>query len=88
MGVYDKRWVTTHCEVLKELGSNNVMVVHGEDGLDEITLSKNTHICELKNKRIVEGYSKLNLSKREQDIALTLHKEIERAIKKNLICTI
>ncbi len=52
LGVYDKRWVTTHCEVLKELGSNNVMVVHGEDGLDEITLSKNTHICELKNKRI------------------------------------
>tara|TARA_Y100001970_G_scaffold291711_1_gene429954 strand:- start:3027 stop:4028 length:1002 start_codon:yes stop_codon:yes gene_type:complete len=52
LGVYDKRWITTHCEVLKELGSNNVMVVHGEDGLDEITLSKNTHICELKNKRI------------------------------------
>ena len=52
LGVYDKRWVTTHCEVLKELGSNNVMVVHGEDGLDEITLSNKTHICELKDKRI------------------------------------
>jgi anthranilate phosphoribosyltransferase len=28
------------------------MVVHGFDGLDEITLSQNTHICELKDKKI------------------------------------
>ena len=52
LGVYDKKWLNTHCEVLKELGSNNVMVVHGVDGLDEITLSQNTHICELKNQTI------------------------------------
>ena len=52
LGVYDKKWLITHCEVLKELGSNNVMVVHGEDGLDEITLSKNTYVCELKDKKI------------------------------------
>ena len=38
LGVYDKKWLNIHCEVLKELGSNNVMVVHGLDGLDEITL--------------------------------------------------
>jgi anthranilate phosphoribosyltransferase len=52
LGVYDKKWLNTHCEVLKELGSNNVMVVHGVDGLDEITLSQNTHICELKDQTI------------------------------------
>jgi len=52
LGVYDKRWLNTHCEVLNELGSNKVMVVHGFDGLDEITLSQNTYICELKNKKI------------------------------------
>jgi anthranilate phosphoribosyltransferase len=52
LGVYDKKWLNIHCEVLKELGSNNVLVVHGFDGLDEISLSMNTHICELKNKRI------------------------------------
>jgi len=52
LGVYDKKWLNTHCEVLKELGSNKVMVVHGYDGLDEITLSQNTHICELKDKKI------------------------------------
>ena len=52
LGVYDKKWLNTHCEVLKEMGSNNVMVVHGVDGLDEITLSQNTHICELKDQTI------------------------------------
>ena len=38
--------------MLNELGSNKVMVVHGFDGLDEITLSQNTYICELQNKKI------------------------------------
>ena len=52
LGVYNEKWLTTHCEVLKDLGSHNVMVVHGVDGLDEITLSKNTLICELKDKTI------------------------------------
>ncbi len=52
LGVYDQKWLSTHCEVLRDLGSNNVMVVHGTDGLDEITLSKNTLIYELKDKTI------------------------------------
>ena len=52
LGVYDKKWLTTHCETLKELGSKNVLVVHGYDGLDEITLTNNTYICELKNNNI------------------------------------
>ncbi|MDC6448517.1 anthranilate phosphoribosyltransferase, partial [Alphaproteobacteria bacterium] len=52
LGVYDKKWLNIHCEVLNELGSNKVMVVHGFDGLDEITLCQNTHICELKDKKI------------------------------------
>ena len=52
LGVYDKKWLNTHCEVLKELGSKNVLVVHGLDGLDEISLSANTHICELKDNKI------------------------------------
>ena len=52
LGVYDKKWLTTHCETLKELGSKNVLVVHGYDGMDEITLTNNTYICELKNNNI------------------------------------
>ena len=50
--MYNQKWLSTHCEVLRDLGSHNVMVVHGTDGLDEITLSKNTLICELKDKTI------------------------------------
>ena len=52
LGVYDKKWVKIHCEVLKALGSKNAMVVHGEDGLDEISLSGVTHISELRNNKI------------------------------------
>tara|TARA_Y100001970_G_scaffold252961_1_gene327206 strand:- start:915 stop:1916 length:1002 start_codon:yes stop_codon:yes gene_type:complete len=52
LGVYNEKWLSTHCEVLKDLGSQNVMVVHGIDGLDEITLSNNTLISELKEKKI------------------------------------
>ena len=52
LGVYDKRWLNTHCEALKDLGSKKVMIVHGFDGLDEITLSQNTYICELKENKI------------------------------------
>jgi len=54
LGVYDKKWVKIHCEVLKELGSTRAMVVHGKDGLDEISLSGITFIAELKDNKITE----------------------------------
>ncbi len=56
LGVFDEKWLNTHCEVLNELGANKVMVVHGFDGLDEITLSHNTYICELKD-NIITNYN-------------------------------
>ena len=54
LGVFDNKWVKIHCEVLKELGSKRALVVHGHDGLDEIAISKNTNIAELKNNKINE----------------------------------
>jgi len=54
LGVFDKKWLVIHCEVLKELGSERAMIVHGKDGLDEITLTNNTLIAELKNNQIKE----------------------------------
>ena len=54
LGVFDKRWVSIHCKTLKELGSERAMVVHGDDGLDEISLSGVTLISELKNGIIKE----------------------------------
>ena len=54
LGVFDNKWVKIHCEVLKDLGSNHALVVHGQDGLDEISLSGNTNIAELKDGIIKE----------------------------------
>lgn len=54
LGVFDRKWLRPIAEVLKELGSNHVMVVHGSDGMDEITLSGPTYVAELKNGEITE----------------------------------
>ena len=52
LGVFDKKWINVHCEVLKDLGSEKAMVVHGEDGLDEISLCSKTLIAELIDNKI------------------------------------
>ncbi|WP_046488932.1 anthranilate phosphoribosyltransferase [Candidatus Methylopumilus planktonicus] len=52
LGVYDKLLTQTMAEVLSKLGSEHVMVVHGEDGMDEISISSPTTVTELKNKTI------------------------------------
>jgi anthranilate synthase/phosphoribosyltransferase len=49
MGVYDKELVTPLARVLANLGVKNAMVVHGNDGLDEVSISSPTTICELKD---------------------------------------
>ncbi len=54
LGVYDKKWVRIHCEVLKKFGSKKCMVVNGYDGLDEISLSSPTKVSEIKNDKIIE----------------------------------
>ena len=49
LGVFDKAWVEPLAQVLKNLGSNHVLVVHAEDGLDEISVGSETHVAELKD---------------------------------------
>lgn len=49
LGVYSADWLQPAAEVLQALGSNHVMVVHSNDGLDEISISAKTHCVELKN---------------------------------------
>lgn len=49
IGVFDKQWLVPVAEVLKKLGSRHVLVVHAEDGLDEISIAAPTHVAELKN---------------------------------------
>ncbi len=52
IGVFDKRWVVPVAEVLKKLGSQHVLVVHAEDGLDEISIAAPTDVAELKNGQV------------------------------------
>jgi anthranilate phosphoribosyltransferase len=54
MGVFHPDLVGIQARVLQRLGSHHVMVVHGSDGLDEITLSGETLVAELKDGEISE----------------------------------
>lgn len=52
LGVYDENLVEPLANVLKNLGVKRAMVVHGHDGLDEITLCATTTVCEVANGNI------------------------------------
>ncbi|WP_093069776.1 anthranilate phosphoribosyltransferase [Thiothrix caldifontis] len=54
LGVFDQHWVRPMAEVLKNLGSKHVMVVHAADGLDEISTAALTFVAELKDGVITE----------------------------------
>ena len=56
LGVADGSLLEKLALVLQNLGCHHALVVHGEDGLDEITLTGRTQVCELKESRI-ESYS-------------------------------
>jgi anthranilate phosphoribosyltransferase len=47
MGVYDEKLVLQLARVLSNLGVRRALVVHGDDGLDEITLTTTTTVCEV-----------------------------------------
>ncbi len=52
IGVYGRGMVPKLAAVLQELGSEHVWVVHGEDGVDELSITTTTHVAELKNGEI------------------------------------
>jgi anthranilate phosphoribosyltransferase len=49
VGVFSRQWIEPLAHVLKNLGSEAVWVVHGSDGLDEITTAGATHVAALEN---------------------------------------
>lgn len=49
VGVFSRQWIEPIAQVLKNLGSASVWVVHGSDGLDEITISGPTYVAALEN---------------------------------------
>jgi anthranilate phosphoribosyltransferase len=54
MGVFNKDLTVLLAQVLQRLGSQHVMVVHGADGMDEISFTGDTFVAELKNGTVTE----------------------------------
>jgi anthranilate phosphoribosyltransferase len=54
LGVFSAQWVRPLAEALQKLGSRHVLVVHAEDGLDEISISAPTRVAELRDGEIRE----------------------------------
>ena len=52
LGVYDESLVKPLCEVLKNVGVKSALSVYGQDGLDEISVSDKTSVCELRDGRL------------------------------------
>lgn len=52
LGVYDENLVQPLASVLQNLGVKRAMVVHGHDGLDEISMTTTSTICEVADGRI------------------------------------
>lgn len=54
MGVFDQALTGKLAKVLQKLGSEHVLVVHGADGMDEISFTGDTYIAELKDGKVTE----------------------------------
>lgn len=54
IGVYDEKWLVPMAEALRNLGTEKAWLVHGSDGMDEITVTGGTRIALLENGNITE----------------------------------
>ena len=54
IGIFSKDWMRLAAEVMHNVGSEHVLFVHSHDGMDEISLSAPTYMCELKNGQVRE----------------------------------
>ena len=72
IGVYDEKLLKTFCNVSKNLEMEHVMIVHGSDGLDEITITGHTSIFELKDNNINE----FNISPKDFGLSLATLNDI------------
>ena len=54
MGVYSRELLPVMAQAMQQLGAQRVLVVHSDDGMDEVSVFSPTHICELNNGVISE----------------------------------
>jgi anthranilate phosphoribosyltransferase len=52
LGVYSRAWLVPLAEVLRELGAEKAWIVHGRDGLDELTTTDASHVAALDRDRV------------------------------------
>ena len=86
LGVFSDELVEPLAEVLNKLGSNHVMVVHSEDGMDEISIGAVTNVAELKDGKVTTysitpdqfGFTRTNIS----ELAVNSAEESLAVIKK------
>lgn len=77
IGVFHKNLLRPLAEVLKILGSKHVLLVHGENGLDEISLHGTTLYAELREGKIIEG----SLTPENFGISKCEHTDVFQSIK-------
>ncbi len=77
LGVFASKLTETLCMVLGNLGAEDAMVVHGEDGLDEITVTNGTKVSRLVNGKVENSI----ISPEDFDIKRADIKDIEGADK-------
>ena len=100
IGVFSKDWVEPLAQVLKKLGSHHVMVVHADDGMDEISIASATSVAELKNGEITtyriqpEDFSMhraelLSIKAKDSDDSLKIIKSVldnQDGAAKDIVC--
>jgi anthranilate phosphoribosyltransferase len=55
VGIFSPDWLTPYAQVLKALGSKQAMIVHGMDGLDEVSSTAVTYVAALSQGEITRG---------------------------------
>ena len=82
IGVFSAQWLEPLAHVLARLGSRHVLVVHGEDGLDEISIGAPTQVAELKDGTVRrQTFTPERFGLQRADIASLMVKDAEESLK-------
>lgn len=54
IGVFDKKTARMFAECMKKMGAEKALIVNGSDGMDEVTITGKTFVCEIKDGEILE----------------------------------